>query len=211
MENHFYKSTSISLILGALLIIITMVMHPSGGSIEHIINISKTITVAHSSAIFSLPIILFGFYGLTLKLLDKWKLSILAFIIISFGLVAAMFAALFNGLTLPLFLNQYSERLEENIEVLKPITNYSFAINIPLDYIFIIACCLAIMIYSIIILLENKFPKLVGYLGVLIVLFSIIGGLTGFIFTSLTGFRIFTFSIAVWILSSGALLYKSNK
>jgi len=211
MENHFYKSTSIAFILGALLIIITMVMHPIGGSIEHIINISKTITVAHSLAIFSLPIILFGFYGLTLKLLDQWKLSVLAFIIISFGLVAAMFAALFNGLTLPLFLNQYSERLEENIEVLKPITNYSFAINIPLDYIFIIACCLAIMIYSIIILLENKFPKWVGYLGAFIVLFSIIGGLTGFIFTSLTGFRIFTFSIAIWILSSGALLYKSNK
>lgn len=211
MENHFYKSTSISLILGALLIILTMVMHPSGGSIEHIIKISKTITIAHSLAIFSLPIILFGFYGLTLKLLDKWKLSILAFIIISFGLVAAMFAALFNGLALPLFLNKYSERLEGNIEVLKPITNYGFAINIPLDYIFIIACCLAIMVYSIIILLENKFPKWIGYLGIFIVLFSIIGGLTGLIFTSLTGFRIFTFSIAIWILSSGTLLYKSNK
>ena len=76
MESHFCKSTSISLILGALLIIITMVMHPSGGSIEHIIKISKTITIAHSLAIFSLPIILFGFYGLTIKLLDKWKLSI---------------------------------------------------------------------------------------------------------------------------------------
>jgi len=211
MENHIYKSTSISLILGALLIIATMVLHPSGGSIEYIIKISKTITFAHSLAIFSLPILLFGFYGLTINLLDKWKLSILAFIFISFGLVAAMFAAIFNGLTLPYFLNQYSEKLEENIEVLKPIANYSFAINIPLDYIFIVACCLAIMIYSIVILLENKFPKWIGYLGVFIVAFSIIGGLTGFIFTSLTGFRIFTFSIAIWILSSGALLYKSSK
>jgi hypothetical protein len=211
MENHFYKSTSISLILGALLIIITMVMHPSGGSIEHIIKISKTITITHSLAIFSLPIILFGFYGLTINLLDKWKLSVLAFIIISFGLIGAMFAAIFNGLTLPYFLNQYSERLEENIEVLKPITNFSFAINKPLDYIFIVACCLAIMIYSIIILLENKFPKWIVYLGVFVILFSIIGGLTGFIFTSLTGFRIFTFSIATWILSSGVLLYKSDK
>lgn len=211
MENHFYKSTGISLISGAILIIITMVIHPSGGSIEYIIKISKTITIAHSLAILSLPIILFGFYGLTKKLLDKWKLSVLAFIIISFGLIAAMFAAIFNGLTLPYFLNQYSERLEENIEILKLIANYSFAINIPLDYIFIIACCIAIFIYSIVIFLENKFPKWIGYLGIFIVLFSIIGGLTGFIFTSLTGFRVFTFSIAAWILSSGTLLYKSNK
>lgn len=209
MENQFYKSTGISLILGALLIIGTMILHPSGGSIEHIIKISKTITIAHSLAIFSLPIILFGFYGITLKLLDRWKLSILAFIIISFGLVAAMFAAIINGLTLPYFLNQYSERLEENIEVLKPITNYSFAINTPLDYIFIVACCLAILIYAIIILLENKFPKLIGYLGIFIVLFALIGGLTGFVFTSLNGFRIFTFSIAAWVLLSGIFLTKT--
>ncbi len=205
-----YKSTGISLISGALLIIATMILHPSGGSIEHIIKISKTIRVAHSLAIFSLPILLFGFYGLTMALLDKWKLAVLAFIIISFGLIAAMFAALFNGLTLPYFLNQYSERLEENIELLQPITNYSFAINIPLDYIFIVACCFAILVYAIIILLENKYPKWIGYLGVFITIFAITGGLTDFVFTSLTGFRIFTFSIAAWILSSGLLLFKTK-
>lgn len=210
MKNHFHKSTGFSLISGAILIIVTMVLHPSGGSIEHIIKISKTITIAHSLAIFSLPIILFGFYGLTISLLDKWKLSILAFIIISFGLIAAMFAAIFNGLTLPYFLSQYSEKLEENIEILKPITNYGFAINTPLDYIFIIACCTSILVYSIIILLENKFPKWIGYLGVFITIFAIIGGLTEFVFTSLAGFRIFTFSIAAWILSSGTLLIKYN-
>lgn len=211
MESHFYKSTSISLILGALLIITTMVLHPSGGSIEYIIKISKTITIAHSLAIFSLPILLFGFYGLTMKLLDKRRLSILAFIIISFGLFSAMLAALINGLTLPYFLNQYSERLDENIQVLKPITNYSFSLNVPLDYVFIVACCLAIMVYSAIILIEKKFPKWIGFLGGFIVLFSIVGALTGFIFTSLAGFRVFTFSIAAWILSSGTLMYTSNK
>ncbi|QLG44696.1 hypothetical protein [Costertonia aggregata] len=211
MEKHYFKSTGISLISGALLIILTMVLHPSGGSIEHIIKISKTITIAHSLAIFSLPILLFGFYGLTLRLMDKWKLSFLGFIIIAFGLIAAMFAALFNGLTLPYFLNRYADRLEQNIETLKPITNFSFAVNVPLDYIFIIACCLSILIYSLIILFEGKMPKWIGYLGIFITLFSIVGGLTDFVFTSLTGFRIFTFSIAAWVLSNGICLIKFGK
>lgn len=210
MEKYYFKSTGISLSSGALLIIVTMVLHPSGGSIEHIIKISRTIAIAHSLAIFSLPILLFGFYGLTLRLLDKWKLSYLAFIIISFGLIAAMFAALFNGLTLPYFINNYADRLEQNIEALKPITNFSFAVNVPLDYIFIIACCLAILIYSLIILAESKMPKWIGFLGIFIALFSIVGGLTDFVFTSLTGFRIFTFSIAAWVLSSGMFLIKSS-
>lgn len=211
MEKHYFKSTGISLISGAFLIIATMVLHPSGGNIEHIIRISKTITIAHSLAIFSLPILLFGFYGLTLRLADKWKLSFLAFIIITFGLIAAMFAALFNGLTLPYFLSQYSRRLEENIEILKPITNFSFAVNVPLDYIFIVACCLSILIYSLIILFEGKMPKWIGYLGIFIALFSVVGGLTDFVFTSLTGFRVFTFSVAVWVLSSGTYLIKFSK
>ncbi|WP_149276632.1 hypothetical protein [Pareuzebyella sediminis] len=211
MEKHYFKSTGVSLISGALLIIVTMVLHPSGGSIEQIIRISKTITIAHSLAIFSLPILLFGFYGLTLRLMDKLKLSVLGFIVIAFGLIAAMFAALFNGLTLPYFLSQYADRLDENIEILKPITNFSFAVNVPLDYVFIIACCLAILIYSFIILFEGKMPKWIGYLGFFITLFSIVGGLTDFVFTSLAGFRIFTFSIAAWVLSSGAYLIKSSK
>ena len=210
MEKHFYKSTGISLISGALLIIATMILHPSGGSIERIIQISKIITAAHALAIFSLPITAFGFYGLTIRLLDKWKLSILAFIIIFFGFIAAMFAALFNGLVLPNFLSQYSERLDSTMEILKPISNFSFAINMPLDYIFIVACCLAILIYSMIVLLEKTFPKWMGYLGIAIIIFAAIGGITGFVFTSLTGFRIFTFSIAAWILSSGFLLIKNH-
>ncbi|MEM8526601.1 MAG: hypothetical protein AAGG68_18300 [Bacteroidota bacterium] len=214
MDNHFYKSTGIALISGTLLIIATMVLHPSGGSLEHIIHISKIIMTAHSLAIFSLPITLFGFYGLTIMLLDKWRLSILAFIIIAFGLIAAMFAALFNGLVLPYFLNQYADRLDENMEVLKPISTFSFAINHPLDYIFIIACCLSIFVYSIIGLIEGKRYKWIGYLGVLIVVFAAIGGVTGFVFTSLTGFRMFTFSIAGWILLSGGQLitykYQAN-
>ncbi|MEM1122546.1 MAG: hypothetical protein AAGJ18_19035 [Bacteroidota bacterium] len=206
MEKHFYKSTGISLILGSLLIIATMILHPSGGSIKYIIKIAGIITGAHALAIFSLPFVTFGFYGLTFRLLDKWKLSVLAFIIITFGLIAAMFAALFNGLVLPRFLSRYSERLAENMEVLKPITNFSFAVNAPLDYIFIVACCLSILIYSLLILVEKQFPRWVGWLGIFITLLSIIGGLTGFMFISLTGFRIFTFSIATWILASGVYL-----
>ena len=210
MKNHFYRSTGISLISGALLIIFTMLLHPLGGSIERIISIYNIITTAHSLAIVSLPIVLFGFYGLSVCLLDTYRFSLLSFIIIAFGLIAAMFAALFNGLVLPYFLHQYSDRLTETMDRLKPISNFSFAINLPLDYIFIIACCLSIFIYSMIILAKRIFPRWIGYLGIAIALFAIIGFVTAFVFTSLTGFRIFTFSIAFWILSSGVYLIKNK-
>ncbi len=211
MKHQFYKSTGISLITGSILIIITMVLHPSGGSIEKIISISNSITITHSLAILSLPVILFGFYGLTNKLLNPWRTSILAFIIMVFGLIAAMFAALVNGLTLPYFLGQYADKISQNSSVLKPIMAYSFAINKPLDYIFIVGCCLAIMLYSWIIIRSHKFPKWIGYFGVLLIFLSIIGAITGFVFMSLIGFRVFVFSLAGWILSSGLSLTLSKE
>ncbi len=210
MEQQTYKSTGISLIVGSVLVILTMVLHPTGGSMEHIIHISKTITITHALAIFCLPLILFGFYGLTMKLIDVTRLSVLAFLIILFGCIAAMFAALVNGLTIPYFLGQYAGRLEENREVLGPIVTYSFAINTPLDYIFIVSFCLGIALYSIVILKVNRFPKWVGYFGLLFIIFVCIGTLTGFVFTNLTGFRIIVFSLSGWILSAGVLTMRSK-
>ncbi|MEP0265471.1 hypothetical protein [Dokdonia sp.] len=211
MENQAYKSTGISLVVGSLLIIATMVLHPSGGSMERIIAISKTITFAHALAIFCMPIVLFGFYGLTMKLMDSMKLSVLAFFTLVFGCIAAMFAALINGLTVPYFLGQYADRLEKNSVVLSSILDYSFAINKPLDYIFIVSFCLAIAIYSIVIIRTDRFPKWLGYFGMLFIIFVTIGALAGFVFTSLTGFRIIVFSLAGWILSAGFLIVKPIK
>lgn len=211
METNFYKSSGLSLIIGSLLAMVAMMLHPSGGSIEQIIQQSAPLRFTHALAIFCLPFILFGFYGLTYKLSDKWKLSTLAFFIIAFGLVAVMIAGAFNGLALPYFLGQYSGNIEQNISIVKPIVNYGFAVNKSFDYVFIAAFCSAITIYSLIIITSKTLPKLIGYLGIAIFTFAIIGAATNVAFTSLTGFRIFVFSIAVWILYSGVSLIKSNK
>ncbi|WP_299766527.1 hypothetical protein [uncultured Dokdonia sp.] len=211
MKHQAYKSTGVSLITGSILVILTMVLHPAGGSMEHILSISKTITITHALAIFCLPIILFGFYGLTMRLMYTLKLSVLAFIMILFGCIAAMFAALVNGLTVPYFLGSYADRLEANREVLHPILTYSFALNTPLDYIFIVSFCLAIALYSIVILRTNRFPKWMGYFGLLFIIFVSIGVVTGFVFTSLTGFRIIVFSLATWILSAGFFTMRAIK
>lgn len=211
MDHHANKSTGVSLISGSLLIIATMVLHPAGGSLEHIVEISGIITISHAMAIACLPLVAFGFYGLSYRLQDKWRLSHLAFLIILFGLIAAMFAALVNGLTLPYFLGQYADSLSENSEVLQPIVNYGFSLNKPLDYIFITACCVAVCIYSVIMIRTGQLPKWIGYLGALIVLFALTGALTDFVFTSLQGFRIFTFSLAGWILATGFSMTRTNQ
>ncbi|GMN08386.1 hypothetical protein MTsPCn9_10050 [Croceitalea sp. MTPC9] len=211
MKSQFYKITGISLSAGSFLAIITMILHPSGGSFQEIINQAAKMQIAHSIAIACIPFMLFGFYGLTDRLLGLRKISKLALISVTLGLFSAMLAALFNGLILPNFLNQHAKSLEQSESFLKILVSYGFTINKALDYVFIVALIFGILIYSILIIKTQKISKYLGYFGLLILIFSIIGGLTGFAFTSLIGFRIFVFSVAVWILCSGISLIQSNK
>ncbi len=202
METEFKKFSGISLIVGSILMVATMVLHPSGGSIEHILKTKTTIIVSHSLAIFSLPFIGFGFWGLSTALLTKSRISFLSFIISCFGLFAAMIAATINGLTLPLFLTQI---VPQNIDlnIIKAVSGYGREINIPMDYILLLAFGLSISIWSVLIIQSKKFPKWIGYYGIFLILFSILAIYNKYNFIGLFGFRIVIFGIVSWIIAVG--------
>jgi hypothetical protein len=202
MEKEFSKTTGFSLIVSAILLIVTMVLHPSGGSIEHILKIKGVLMGSHSLAIFSLPFVGFGFWGLSVTLQTKNYLSMLGFIMSCFGLVAGMIAATINGLTLPLFIsNDPNENLDLN--TLKLILTYGKYINIPMDYIMISMLSFAIVIWSFLIIRTGLFPKWIGYFGLLLISFGILGIFLQFNFANLFGFRIFIFGMATWIIGMG--------
>jgi hypothetical protein len=203
MENQFKQTSGICLIIGSFLLIVTMVLHPSGGHIAHILKISNVIVVSHSLAIFSLPFVGFGFYGLSMALLTKNRLSILALMMIGQGLVAAMIAGTINGLTLPLFLSKYADSYETHLPILQPIIHYGFSINRPMDYILIGASILSIGIWSMLMILSTKFPRWLGYYGLVLILMGIVGLLVRFNFIDLWGFRTFIFGMVSWVILAG--------
>ena len=210
METEFKNNSGISLIVGSILMIATMVLHPSGGHIEHILKIKSIIIVSHALAIFSLPFIAFGFLGLSTALLTKSKISILSFIISCFGLFAAMIAATINGLTLPLFLSQI---VPQNIDgnIISSIGTYGRNINIPMDYILLISFALSISIWSVLIIMSEKFPKWIGYYGLFLILFGVFALFNKYNFIGLFGFRIIIFGIVSWIIVAGIKILLTNK
>ncbi len=210
MKKRRYKSSGISLVFGAIIIVITMALHPSGGSIDHLSRISKLIIVTHGLAIFSLPFIYFGFEGLSMKIMDNWCISKFAFTILRFGLMAIMLAAVINGLVLPNFLAASTTSISGNQTTINFILEYGFALNEALDYVFIVSCCLAIGIFSILIIKNGHLPLWLGLFGVLMVISALVGGLTGVAYTSLIGFRIITFGLASWMVLVGIILTKTR-
>jgi hypothetical protein len=210
MEKEFSKTTGFSLIVSAILMIVTMVLHPSGGSIEHILKIKGVLMGSHGLAIFSLPFVGFGFWGLSVSLQTKNRLSMLGFIMSCFGLVAGMIAATINGLTLPLYISNAPNTLDPN--TLKAVLTYGKYINIPMDYIMIVMLSCSIAIWSFLIIRTGLFPKWAGYFGLLLIGFGILGVFLQFNFVNLFGFRIFIFGMATWIIGMGyfMILKKGN-
>lgn len=210
MEKSFQKFAGYSLILSAVLMTLTMVLHPSGGDIEHILKMAKVAIIAHSLAIFCLPFVAYGFYGLTLTLQTPSKISLLGFMFCCFALLAGMIAATINGLTLPFFVIKFPNETGQNLEAMKLIINYGSFINKPMDYIFIGGLTLAIGIWSVLIIQHNVFSKWLGYFGIILVFLAAIAILFNFNFTNLFGFRIYVFSMVSWIVSAGWLMIKND-
>src|ERR1700754_2334436 len=68
MNNTFEKQAGISLFIFTILLVFTMMLHPAGGSIRHLIRITPVIVITHSVAILALPFGCMGFLGLTRKI-----------------------------------------------------------------------------------------------------------------------------------------------
>jgi len=208
MKNQTYYYSGTALITGAAIMTITMVMHPTGGSLEHLRHISTMIIVTHSLAILSIPVTLFGFWGLTKKLSADNPWSMGAFITMCIGLFAVLLAAAVNGLALPLFISHYQETSPEMTNSLTLLLTYNSALNHAFDYIFIGGVCIAVSLWSVVVIKTSDFPKWVGYFGLFTCILVVSGFIAGFIFVNLTGFRVFIAGLVVWMVIVGVMLKK---
>ena len=210
MNNTFEKQAGISLILFTVLLVFTMVLHPAGGSIEHLIRITPVIIITHSVAILSLPLGCIGFLGLTRKIGIENYGSVLGFIMACFALIATLIAAATNGLILPLYLQHYKEATPDTTAAIGPILRLSFTINLAFDYIYTGAFCLAILCWSIAILITKKLVAWMGWLGIFISLLTAVIFISGVAVNNLYGLRIFGVCVISWILLTGVVLYRKK-
>lgn len=206
MKKKFSRQAGTALIVSTVILVVTMVLHPAGGNIDYIIKISSVIVVSHSLALLSLPVCLFGFWGLSAHFQKEWILSRLAMIVMLFALFAGMCAAAINGLALPMFVGKFKDSTPQILESVKTDITYNTILNHAFDFIFITAICISMILWSIAILRKKELPAWFGYYGIIIGISFVIMLLSGFVLVSLHGFRIFVFAIVSWILLAGFLL-----
>lgn len=206
MENKAGERAGTALIVGSVLMVVTMALHPAGGSFTHLLKASAMIIGAHSVAMVSVPVSLFGFWGFANHFRQERELSRFAFCFIFFGLVAALLAAAVNGLALPLFIKNYPDASRELTETVSPVLKYNTALNHAFDFIFIAAICVAVVLWSVAIVKGRELPRWIGYYGLLLGALGLTLLLSGVTLIDLHGFRLFIFGLVTWIVAIGFLL-----
>jgi len=210
MRKSFKKSSGLSLCFGSLISVITMALHPAGGSVDHIIRIQHVLIFSHALGIACLPFMGFGAWGLSCLLQTDSSASLLSLFVFCLGLVAAMMAAAVNGLILPQFLSDLTARpVDESI--VNSIVRYGHHINVSMANIFIFATCISILIWCVLIIQTEQLSKWTAYFGLSLFGFEIICLLLNANFTNLYGFRIFVAGLATWQTATGIQMIMKAK
>ncbi|MCF2443213.1 hypothetical protein L0657_04525 [Dyadobacter sp. CY345] len=210
MHKSFTKVSGVSLCFGSLISVVTMALHPAGGSVEHILRIRHILIFPHSLGIACLPFMGFGAWGLSCLLRTNNKASLLSLFVFCLGLVTAMIAAAVNGLILPQFLSDLTARpVDESI--VNAIVRYGHHINVSMANVFIFANCISISIWCVLIIQTQKLPKAAGYLGLSLLGFGFICLLLKANFTDLYGFRSFVAGLATWLTTTGIGMIMKEK
>lgn len=202
------RQSAIALIVGSIAWIVTMVLHPTGGSFEKIVRISSIIIGTHSLAIATIPLVLFGFWGLTARLGTDRGLPVAALVTYAFGSVAAMCAAVINGLTLPAFAKQFAEADPASRDLAHMVVDYGSTMNAGFARVFMAATAVAVLLWSISILTTRALPRWIGALGVAAGLTGLFLVLSGTLSVHVHDFGLFVFGYAAWTILVGVLLWR---
>jgi len=209
METFSNKLSGTSLLLGATMSVLTMVLHPLGGDMEHIVKIKSVLTFSHGMAIACAPFIGFGLWGLSKALTDRHKASVLALFIALWGLGAATLAGTINGFVLPQFATAYVGS-DVDAATLRSMLDYGYYFNKSLAYIFMASIIVAILLWSVLMTYQKNFYKWLGYYGMLVFALGAAALFSKVNMVSVTLFGAFIFTMASWLIAAAVLLIKQK-
>ncbi len=198
-------AAGLALLLGSAGLLVTMGLHPTGGSIERMAHVARIARIAHALAIASIPLMLLGGLGLTARLKADAVLAPAGFVVFSIGCLGGMLAAVVNGLVAPTYAEWVVGRANEHAAD-TAIMHYGHALGAAFATIYMIASAVATMLWSAAILRSRALASWAGWLGILLGAAALVAVLGGFLGLSVHEFTLFVLGLSVWTIVVGALM-----
>jgi hypothetical protein len=209
------KVYGIALIVGTLLSVVTMALHPSRfdprASAEVVAHQMSVLVTVHALALLSLPLLVFGFAGVTRRAGWHRPEALLAFIIYAFSAVAIMFAAIADGLINAALMPQTLNASDLKLQAVNAALSYNFQLNQACAKVFVVGMSLAIIFWSITLSKLGGLERRVGMLGWFVSLAALFGFMSGHVQMSAHGFGLIVFLQAVWVIALGISMLRFDQ
>lgn len=211
MKKQLQLNDGSILISGSVFMIVPMISHPHSKATEAILKeptIIFSINVfTHSIAILSIPLLLFGFWRLTRFF--KNEIASIAFITICLGMFSVMCAATLDGFVTSSFINRIRSTAPETNQM-KLILTYNSSMVQSFSLVYAFAVCIAIILWSILMITHRMLPKWLGYYGLGAASLALLAMLNGIVLMDFIGIKIFVLGFASWTLLLGLLLKRNG-
>jgi hypothetical protein len=204
----------VALVAGAIAGMITMSLHPTGQHgimSQHEMHILALLTRSvHALAIAGLPLSFLGAMVLTQRLNSPNRLSLAALVIYGFAAVAIMIAASMSGFVAPAVISKLVVG-DPLIDTRRLFLEYNFQINQGFASVYVVASCVAIILWSSTILATRRLAASLGVYGILLGPAIVAGLFSGKLALDVHGMGLVTFTQSIWFIIAGILLLRSRE
>jgi hypothetical protein len=206
---------AVALIVGAITNVLVLTFHPGGGG-GHELRVTQAqfemliavVIGVHVLAISGLPFSFLGATALSRKIDLPNRLALLALVIYAFSLVAIMVAASMSGLVTPVLLRRLAAH-GPDADQWGLLVHYTHTINQSFAQIAVVGSCIAIILWSLLMIKRRVFSVPLGIYGLLLGLVIVTCLFAGKLDLELHGFRLITLTQSIWFLIAGVLLWRS--
>ncbi len=164
--------------------------------------------VVHGLALATLPLMFLGAFVLARRLDTPRRIAMLALAIYGFALIALMGAATMSGFVAPGVLHALVVG-DPLIETRRLFLDFTFRLNQGFAEVYTVGSCIALALWSGLMVTERRFSRSLGVYGLLASLSSVAALLSGHLPLDVHGFGLVAFSQSIWFAIAGSVLRKS--
>jgi hypothetical protein len=203
------RMSGLALISGTVGMIITMSLHPTGHFAEAQLEPMVHMLIAvHALALACMPVMFLGAWGLSRCLASPNRLAVAGMVLYTFALLAAMNAAVADGLVTPNLFRQIvaSAGTPSAIDTWRMMSRYNFYVNQAYAQVFVAASSVAIVLWSASTWRRRKPTGGLGIYGCILGPVTLLALFSGHLNLDAHGFGTVIFGQAAWFIVAGTLL-----
>jgi len=200
-----------ALVAGALTIIVTMALHPTGSQLLADVQHTAAVAVAvHAIALAGLPVSFFGAIGLTRRLAEDGEAPIAALVAYGMAVVAVLIAAVASGLLATGLAAQIAHSAGSQHDLALALFEYTARINRAFAKVYVYASSAAILLWSASIVSHRRLAPGAGILGITIAVLALAALSVGHLRLDVHGFGAVALSQGIWMITVGTLMLRAR-